>query len=155
MELDRVRTIAEWPEPASHRNIQVFLGFANLYRRFISSFSHFVKPMTDMLKGGKNGRFSGPFLPTPAMKRSFADLCDAFTKAPVLAHFDHARPICLETDASRFAIAVIISQQQDNVREAVDSAGRTWKLSGKGHWHPVAFGSRSMSLAERNYTVGD
>jgi hypothetical protein len=32
MEPDRVRTILEWPESASHRNIQVFLGFANFYR---------------------------------------------------------------------------------------------------------------------------
>ncbi len=72
MEPDRVRTIAEWPEPASHRDIQVFLSFANFYRRFISSFSRIAKPMTNMLKGGKNGRFSGPFLPTLAMIQSFA-----------------------------------------------------------------------------------
>ena len=155
MELDRVWTIPQWPEPASHRDIQVFLGFANFYRRFISSFSRLAKPMTDMLKGGRNGRFSGPFLPTPAMKRSFADLRDAFTKAPVLAHFDPARPIRLETDASGFAIAGIISQQQDEACEAADGAGRARKPSGRGHWHPVALWSRSMSPAEQNYTVGD
>jgi hypothetical protein len=26
IEPDRVQTIAQWPEPASHRDIQVFLG---------------------------------------------------------------------------------------------------------------------------------
>jgi hypothetical protein len=74
MERDLVRTIAVWPEPESHRNVQVFLGFANFYRRFISAFSKIAKPMTDMLKGGKNGRFTGPLVPTPAMKQSFQQL---------------------------------------------------------------------------------
>jgi hypothetical protein len=79
MEPDRERTIAEWPEHESHRDIQVFLGFANFYRRFISAFSKIAKPMTDMLKGGKNGRFTGLFVPTPVMKQSFQQLREAFT----------------------------------------------------------------------------
>ncbi len=33
------------------------------------------------------------------MKRSFVELCDAFTKALVLAYFDPAKQIRLETDA--------------------------------------------------------
>jgi hypothetical protein len=136
IEPDRVRTIAEWPKPASHHNIQVFLGFANFYRRFISSFLRIAKPMTDMLKGGKKGRFSGPFLLTPAMIWSFAELHDAFTKALVLAHFDSARPIRLETDASGFAMAGIISQQQDNAHDAFVSVRAPYS---KGHWHTVAF----------------
>ncbi len=158
MEQDTVCTIAEWPEPACHRNIQVFLGFANFYRQFISSFSRLVKAMTDMLKGKKNGRFSGPFVPTPVMNQSFAQLRDAFTRAPVLAHFDPARPICLKTVASGFAITGIISQQQDEVCGGVEGAvhgAKGSKLTNKGHWHPVAFWSRSMLPAERNYAVGD
>jgi hypothetical protein len=134
MEPDRVCTIAEWPEPASHRDIQVFLSFANFYRRFISSFSRLAKPMTDMLKGGRNGRFSGPFLPIPAMKQSFAELRANFMKASVLAHFDLARPIHLETDASGFAIAGIILQQQDKVRSGAEGAARCVKgRADKGH----------------------
>jgi hypothetical protein len=157
MEPDRVRTIAEWPEPESHRDIQVFLGFANFYRRFISAFSKIAKPMTDMLKGGKNGRFTGLFVPTPAMKQSFQQLREAFTRAPVLVHFDPAKPIRLETDASGYAIAGIISQQAEDARDGAEGAGRGKGKgrAGKGHWHPVAFWSRSMAPAERNYTVGD
>jgi hypothetical protein len=157
IEPDRVRTISEWPEPVSHRDIQIFLSFAKFYKQFISSFPRLAKPMSDMLKGGKKGRFSGHFLPTPAIKRSFVELRDAFTKAPVVAHFDPARPIRLETDASSFAIAGIISQQHDDVCERADGAARaTGKgCANKGHWHPAAFWPRSMSPAERNYAVGD
>jgi hypothetical protein len=64
------------------------------------------------------------------MIRSFAELCDALTKALVLAHFDPARPIHLETDASGFAIAGIISQQQD---DACDTSASVWGPSGKGN----------------------
>jgi hypothetical protein len=156
MEPDRVRTIAEWPEPASHRNIEVFLGFANFYRRFINSFSWLAKPMIDMLKGRRNGCFLGPFLPTPAMKRSFAELQDVFMKVPVLAHFDLARPICLEMDALGFAIAGIILQQRDEVRSSAEGTARGAKgRTNKGQWHPVAYWSRSMSPAEQNYAVGN
>jgi hypothetical protein len=64
--------------------------------------------MTDMLMERKNGCFLGPFLPTLAMKRSFAELRDAFTKASVVAHLDPARTTSLETDALGFAIASIV-----------------------------------------------
>jgi hypothetical protein len=65
--------------------------------------------------GGKNNQFLGTSLPTPAMKQSLAELCNFFTKAPVLAHFNTAKPVCLKTNASRFATAGIVLQQQDEV----------------------------------------
>ena len=43
----RVKTIEEWPEPESYKDIQVFLGFANFYRRFIFNYSHIVRPLVD------------------------------------------------------------------------------------------------------------
>jgi hypothetical protein len=69
---------------------------------------------------------------------SFAELRNTFTKATVLAHIDPARPNHLETDASGFAIAGIISQQQD---DACDASASVQGPSGKGHRHPVAFWS--------------
>ena len=44
----------------------------------------------------------------------------------------------METDASGYAIGGILSQQDD-----------------EGHWHPVAFFSRKMIPAERNYETHD
>ena len=43
----RVRTINEWPEPQGYRDIQVFLGFANFYRRFIHNYSTLVRPLVE------------------------------------------------------------------------------------------------------------
>ncbi len=39
-----------WPEFLSVRNIQMFLGFANFYRKFIRNFSRIVVPLTSMLQ---------------------------------------------------------------------------------------------------------
>jgi hypothetical protein len=109
IESDRVRMIVELPEPTCHCNIQVFLSFANFYRHFIRPYLRLAKPMRVVLEGKKNGRFLRPFIPTLAMKWPFAELRNAFTKASVLAHFDAPKSICLETDASGFAITGIIS----------------------------------------------
>jgi hypothetical protein len=65
IEPDHIKTVTEWPMPASYRNIQVFLGFANFYSRFIENFQKITKPMSDMLKGGRNGQFTGPFRAAP------------------------------------------------------------------------------------------
>src|SRR5947199_5072838 len=62
MEVSRVKTIEEWPEPRSYRDIQVFLGFANFYRRFIANFSMIASPLSDMLKGIKKGKKTGAFM---------------------------------------------------------------------------------------------
>ena len=61
MESDRVELILNWPKPRSHKDIQVFLGFANFYQRFIESFAWINSVLSSMLKGGKKGEFSGRF----------------------------------------------------------------------------------------------
>ncbi len=35
MEEEQIKAVHDWPKPQSVRDIQVFLGFANFYRRFI------------------------------------------------------------------------------------------------------------------------
>ena len=50
MEAKRIEVVRKWPEPKSVRDIQVFLGFANFYRRFIQGFSRIAAPLTSMLK---------------------------------------------------------------------------------------------------------
>jgi len=35
MDMSRIDTVRRWPVPQSYKDIQVFLGFANFYRRFV------------------------------------------------------------------------------------------------------------------------
>jgi hypothetical protein len=61
MDMSRVRTIQEWPKPESYRDIQIFIGFCNFYRRFIFRFSAVIAPLINLLKGMVKGRKMGPF----------------------------------------------------------------------------------------------
>ena len=50
MEDERIEVVRNWPEPKSVRDIQVFLGFANFYWRFIQGFSKIAGPLTLILR---------------------------------------------------------------------------------------------------------
>lgn len=62
----------------------------------------------------------------------------AFTTAPVLAHFDKEKEIVLETDATTYISAGVLSQY-DN----------------QGVWHPVACFSKNHSPAKEHYEIYD
>lgn len=128
----KTKTIDEWPEPTTLKELQGFLGFANFYRRFIARYSHEVGPMTETTKGDK------PWVWTPAARKAFERIKAMFTNTPILRHFDPALPVRLDTDASDFAIAAILSQ-----------------LFEDGKWHPVAFMSQKLTDTERRYEVYD
>ena len=110
MENERVQTVSEWPEPTCQRDIRAFIGFASFYRRFIHAFSRIAAPLNDLLKGDAKRKFEM----TPEARESFNQLKEAFTKAPVLIHFDADKLIRIETDASSKAIAAILTQPRED-----------------------------------------
>jgi hypothetical protein len=62
----------------------------------------------------------------------------AFTTAPALRHFDHEREVIIETDASDYVSAEVLSQRDD-----------------EGILHPVSYYLKKHSLAECNYDIYD
>lgn len=132
MDSSKVQAVLEWPTPASVRDIQVFLGFANFYRRFIQNFSKVVAPITRLLKKDV------PFVWDDAAHTAFARLRNAFTTEPTLGHFNPDLPCVLEPDASKTALGAVCSQPD-----------------AKGVLHPLGFYSRSLTPPERNYHVHD
>jgi hypothetical protein len=133
MDPKKVEVIRRWKEPTCLKELQSFLGFANFYRRFIDNYSGIVKPLTALTS--KNVQFKW----TEKCQQVFDLLKAAFTEAPILRHFDPTLPIILESDASDYAIAAIISQPHPET----------------GEIHPVAFHARSMGSAELNYDIYD
>ncbi len=92
-----------------------------------------VKWMTDMLRGGKNSRFQGPFIPSMAMWQSLRQLKVAYTLMSILVHFNQAKLIWLEIDTSGYVIAGIASQQVREVQEAKEGLNDYTKCAAKGH----------------------
>ena len=128
----KVATIRDWPAPKNVKELQTFLGFANFYRRFVNNYSLVVRPMTALLKKAAVFRWED------AAEESFQLLKDRFTSTPILRHFDPAKQLKLETDASDFGMSGILSQCYND-----------------GQWHPIAFYSRKMGQAERNWATYD
>ena len=113
MEEERIEAVKAWPEPKSIRNIQVFLRFANFYRRFIQRFSRIAVSLTSMLKttvGTPLGATDNSSVLTSEAKLAFLRLRQAFIEVPILYHFDPEHHIRIETNASGYAIGGILSQ---------------------------------------------
>jgi hypothetical protein len=50
MDPAKVKAIQEWGIPRNVTDVQVFLGFANIYRTFIENYSGIAAPLTDLTK---------------------------------------------------------------------------------------------------------
>jgi len=128
----KVKTIQEWPEPKKIKDIQSFLGFANFYRRFIFNYSDIVIPLTRLTRKDTPWNFD------KNCRNAFNTLKKAFTSAPILTHWVLDAQLVMETDASDYALAAILSiMTKDN------------------EVHPVAFHSRTFSAPKLNYDVHD
>jgi transposase InsO family protein len=144
MDPEKLEAIENWETPRSAADIQAFLGFANFYRRFIANFSALTRPLNDRTKGeafttrsGKKKMRYVPFTWTPECQQAFDGIKEAFRSAPMLAHFDPEKETWVETDASDFVTAGVLSQMHNGVLR------------------PVAFFSKKMSPAECNYMIYD
>jgi len=128
----KVKSVQDWAPPRSVKEVQIFIGFANFYRRFIQDFSKICKPITETLKGNPKDFHWGR-----EQEEAFEELKKRFTTAPILSHFYPGRKTVVETDASDFALGCGLSQFQ----------GR--------RLHPLAFHSRKLNSAERNSEIHD
>ena len=86
---------------------------------------------------------------TPGTKKALNQLKQAFTKAPILQHFDPECHIRIEADASGYAIGGVLSQLTPD-QVTLDSKIISTK-SDSGQWHPVAYFFRKMISAETHY----
>ncbi|KAL3973506.1 potassium voltage-gated channel Eag-related subfamily H member 3 [Sarotherodon galilaeus] len=101
----KIQVIAEWPTPASRKDLQKFLGFANFYRRFIKNYSRVVLPLTSLTSAAR------AFVWSPEAERSFSALKELFCSAPVLIHPDVSRQFVVEVDASDAGAGAVLSQR--------------------------------------------
>ncbi|SLM41056.1 gag polymerase env [Lasallia pustulata] len=152
MDPERIRAVKEWLPPQDVHQLQVFLGFANFFRRFIKNYLRIAAPLLNLLKMGKNKKEIGvkvrqtnvvppPFPLSKIALEAFKALKEAFTSAPLLRYFDKNKPMRVETDASAFAIGGILTQQ--------------FEIDGHLHWLPFAYYSKKLLDMETRYRTGE
>lgn len=133
---DKVSAIVEFPRPTTVTEVKRFMGILGWYRRFVPNFASLAAPINDLTKGRRK---KNPIKWSPEAEDSFLKLKLALTSAPVLASPNYSTPLRsfrIYTDASNFGVGAILTQEDDNNVE-----------------HPIAFMSRTLNKAERNYSV--
>jgi hypothetical protein len=134
MESDRISTIEDWPTQESVRDVQVLLGFANFYRRFLRKYAMVTAPISTLLKTQGSRKWEW----TRDAELTSRKLKKAFPEAPILQHFNPQTWIILQADGCGFTITGILN-----------------RYDGLGMRRPVNFYSRKCSAAEQNYNTYD
>ena len=90
---------------------------------------------------------------TPEAKKTFIYLQKAFTKTPILRHFDSQRHIQIETHASGYAIDGVLSQMTSDqcLSNHVTYEDTDSFISKIGQWHLITFFSRKIIPTETRY----
>jgi len=130
MSNDKIKIIQDWPKPKKVKNIQSFLFFTNFYHQFIFNYSDIIIPLTCLTQKNIPWKFDS------SCQDAFNSLKKAFTSAPILTHWIPDAQLIVETDASDYILTTILSiVNKDN------------------EVHPVAFHSRTFTVAELNYNT--
>jgi len=129
----KVEAIKKFPQPQSVSSLQTFLGMVNFYRRFLKGAAGILKPLTDVLKGGKKGKLEW----SKEMEDAFSSIKKALSEAAELAHPVVEAELRLAVDASNTHVGAVLEQK-----------------SGAG-FRPLGFFSRKLEPAQTRYSTFD
>ena len=99
----KVEAITSWLTPTKVKDVQVFLGLANFYRRFVRNFSKIAAPLHNLTRKGVVWRWGD------TQERTFEELKRRFVEGPVLAPIDFTCPLRVESDVSDYTTGTILS----------------------------------------------
>jgi hypothetical protein len=127
---DKLIKVKDFPKPHNLRTLRGFLGLASYYRKFIKDFSKQVQPLYKLLRKDE------PFKWKDEQQNTFEWLKTQLITAPILQYPNFNKPFYLHTDASGTGLGAVLAQKDDEKRE-----------------YAIAYASRSLSRAERNYST--
>ena len=107
------------------------------FRCFIVHFTQLARPLNNHLEGDASKLKAHKVVLSQKAKEAFSLLKQALLQAPVLKFMDYSKPFVLETDASLDGLGAVLLQEGED-----------------GKLHPIAYGSQSLTKAERNYHSG-
>ncbi|RUS88762.1 hypothetical protein EGW08_003479 [Elysia chlorotica] len=114
--------------PEDKSQLRSFLGLLNYYHKFLNNIAHIARPLHELLQ--KNT----PFKWSPACEQAFLKAKEMIASDEMLMRYSPNLPIHLACDASPYGIGAVLSQVTDDNEE-----------------RPIAYASRTLSKAERNY----
>ena len=125
----KIAIIVNLPPPNSVKQLRTTLGHTGYYRKFIKGYAQITAPMEKQLK--KEIKFEW----TPECQTSLDILKEKMVTAPILV-FPNWNEFHVHVNASSIALGIVLAQT------CVGNID-----------HPIAFASRKLSTAEKNYTT--
>ena len=113
--------------------LKSFLGLitCNFYSRFLPNLSTLLAPLHTLLQ--KNT----PWKWGPPQQKAFNSAKNSLSSSPTLTHYSSNQPLVVSCDASSYGIGIVLAHPKD------------------GSMQPIAFASRTLSIAEKNYAQVD
>lgn len=129
---DKIKAIVAINSPQNVTELKRFLGMANYYAKFIRNYAQAVSPLYTLLR--KDVEWSW----RDEHQHAFCEIKKKLISSEVLVQYDPNRPIKITCDASPSGIGAVLSHVISD-RES----------------KPIAFFSRSLTQAEKNYSQLD
>ena len=124
---NKIQAITEMPTPRDVLELQRVLGMVTYLGRFIPNLSVRTTALRSLLVKGNDWQWHAEH------EAEWNGIKETLSKHPVLQYYDESKALKVSTDASKDGIGAVLLQETD------------------GEWMPVAYASRSMTAAERNY----
>ena len=128
----KTKVIKEWPISKSMKDIQLFLGFINFYRKFIYWHLEVVILLSNLIK--KERKFEQIL----EKEEAFLILKDMFIKGLILTMFNIKKKIIIEIDVNKIALGAILNL-----------------LNKRNQLYPVTFYTRKFTILKLNYDIYD
>lgn len=127
---EKTKAVDEYPVPNNLKSLQRFLGTAGWYHRFVPNFLQIAEQLNALKRKDTKFRW------TTEYQTAFEILKQRLMTTPVLGHPNFNLPFVVYRDASEVGLGAVLVQQ-----------------TGLGTEEVLAFVSRSLNKAERNYST--
>ncbi|GBM24176.1 Transposon Tf2-9 polyprotein [Araneus ventricosus] len=131
---DRVKTVNEFQQPKTIKDLRRFLALLNFYRRFLKNAAHEQSLLSDYLKGAKKND-TRLINWTENAKLAFESCKNSLAMSTLLVYPSPDARLSLTCDASDRALGSVLSQEEN------------------GEWEPLAFFLRKLTPAEQRYSA--
>ena len=128
---EKVRAIVEAPSPRNVSQLKSFLGMLNYYGKFLPNLSTCLAPLYSLLQKRAHWSWGAE------QNKAFQESKSMLTSSCILTHYDPTKPLILACDASPYGVGAVLSHKLGEDER------------------PIAFASRSMASAEKNYSQID